>query len=85
MSEPSSAKLYKQGVLTLLSNLKDDAVALVDAIAPTDFIIDSPLGMSDGNVYQHLQSKLFQSPEVFQRPDWWRDMLNWQSYVKAKL
>lgn len=72
-------------MLDVLSTLKDDAVSLVDAIAPTDFIIDSPLGMSDGMAYRHLESSLMQSPDVFQRPHWWKDMIHWQSYVKAKL
>lgn len=85
MSSPASIALYKHGVLNILTKLKDDAIALVDAIAPTDFVMDSPLGMSDGKVYQHLQSKLFQSPEVFERPQWWKDSLFWQNYVKAKL
>lgn len=57
----------------------------MDAIAPTDFIIDSPLGMSDGEVYRHLQSVLFQSKDVFERPHWWKDVLHWQKYVTAKL
>jgi len=43
-------ELYEQGILALLPLLKNEAIALVDAIAPTDFILNSPLGMSDGNV-----------------------------------
>jgi Acyl-CoA oxidase len=30
--------------------MKCDAVALVDALAPPDFILNSPLGQSDGDV-----------------------------------
>lgn len=30
--------------------LKDDAVTLVDVIAPPDFILDSPIGRADGEV-----------------------------------
>ena len=30
--------------------LKDDSVALVDVIAPPDFILDSPIGRADGEV-----------------------------------
>src|SRR4029434_2526709 len=34
----------------LLLQLKDDAVALVDVIAPPDFILNSPIGKADGEV-----------------------------------
>ncbi|KAM8701533.1 hypothetical protein ACLKA7_005557 [Drosophila subpalustris] len=51
----SHIELYQQGILDLLPVLKNEAVGLVDAIAPPDFILNSPLGMSDGNIYQHLQ------------------------------
>lgn len=50
ISGPEPAELYKQGILNLLPILKDEAAALVDAIAPPDFILNSALGMSDGNV-----------------------------------
>ncbi len=30
--------------------LKDEAVALVDTIAPPDFVLQSPIGSSDGQV-----------------------------------
>lgn len=50
MSGADAADLYKQGILELLPILKDEAAALVDAIAPPDFILNSALGMSDGNV-----------------------------------
>lgn len=30
--------------------LKDDAVALVDVIAPPDFVLDSPIAKADGEV-----------------------------------
>ena len=33
-----------------LSQLKDEAVALVDALAPPDFILNSPIGHSSGKV-----------------------------------
>lgn len=40
----------QRGVIELCSTLKDEAVSLVDAISPPDFIINSPLGYADGNV-----------------------------------
>ncbi|XP_016946144.1 peroxisomal acyl-coenzyme A oxidase 3 isoform X7 [Drosophila biarmipes] len=75
-------KLYEKGILGLLSDLKDEAIALVDAIAPTDFILNSPLGVSDGNVYQHLQRAIVSAPGVFERPHWWRDV-TYKDYLKG--
>ena len=47
-------ELYQAVILELLPQLKNEAISLVDAIAPTDFILNSPLGMSDGNVSCYL-------------------------------
>ncbi|XP_017860107.1 PREDICTED: peroxisomal acyl-coenzyme A oxidase 3 isoform X1 [Drosophila arizonae] len=81
----SQIELYQQGILGLLSVLKNEAIALVDAIAPTDFILNSPLGMSDGNVYHHLQRAIVSTPGVYERPYWWRDV-TYKTYLeRAKL
>lgn len=37
-------------VAFVFQQLKDDAVALADVIAPPDFILDSPIGRADGEV-----------------------------------
>lgn len=81
---PNAARLYKQGVLKLLAQLKDEAVALVDTVAPTDFVINSPLGMSDGRMYKHLHTSLNQAPGTFERVSWWRDVVNCESYAEPK-
>lgn len=86
MTGNEPAELIKHGVLDLLKALKDDAVSIVDAIAPNDFILNSPLGMSDGEVYKHLQSVLWQTAGTFERPEWWQIVTHWKNDLnKSKL
>lgn len=42
--------LIREGIILLCKELVNEAVCLVDVLAPPDFIINSPLGMSDGDV-----------------------------------
>jgi acyl-CoA oxidase len=44
------AELYQAGILNLLNELKSDSIALIDAIAPPDYVLNSALGKSDGEV-----------------------------------
>lgn len=79
MTSSVPVELLKTGVIDLLPELKNDAISLVDAIAPNDFILNSPLGMSDGQVYKHLQSILWQTSSTFERPKWWKLVTHWKS------
>lgn len=83
-SGPLAAQHYKHGVLQLLGQLKDDAVALVDTVAPTDFVLNSPLGMADGEMYRHLEKGLQLAPGTYERPQWWRDVVEWRNYAEPK-
>ncbi|XP_011308973.1 peroxisomal acyl-coenzyme A oxidase 3 [Fopius arisanus] len=76
-ADPSSKmdEYLREGIINLSRDLVDEAVALVDVLAPPDFILNSPLGVSDGRVYEHLEEALKRNPENFERPVWWRDMV----------
>lgn len=52
---PDLATFTHEAVLKLCEEIKGDAVALIDAIAPPDFILNSVLGQSDGKVlWMHI-------------------------------
>ncbi|XP_059210542.1 peroxisomal acyl-coenzyme A oxidase 3-like isoform X2 [Centropristis striata] len=65
--------LVQTAILTLCSLLKDDAVALVDVLAPSDFILNSPIGYADGQLYKNLWSTVMQGSQVLERPSWWKE------------
>jgi acyl-CoA oxidase len=68
---PDNLKLVRVHVLSLCKELVPDAVALTDCLAPPDFILNSALGHSSGNVYQQLHQSFLDVPGAFQRPDFW--------------
>ncbi|XP_018347998.1 PREDICTED: peroxisomal acyl-coenzyme A oxidase 3 isoform X2 [Trachymyrmex septentrionalis] len=61
----------REGIIMLCRDLVDNAVALVDVLAPPDFILNSALGMSDGEVYKHIKEWIFKDKENLERPLWW--------------
>jgi len=77
------AALIKATILDLCTLLKPEAVALVDAIAPPDFILNSALGKSDGLVYKNLQLAMSQTPGGYERPVWWKDVATKIATTKA--
>lgn len=46
----SLARLLRDAILELCTELKGEVVSIVDALAPTDFVLNSVLGKSDGKV-----------------------------------
>jgi len=60
-------KLIRETILELCGSMKSDAIALIDAIAPPDYVLNSALGDSTGLVYKNLYSSMIQSDSAFRR------------------
>ncbi|XP_063238468.1 peroxisomal acyl-coenzyme A oxidase 3-like isoform X2 [Bacillus rossius redtenbacheri] len=82
VSGSGPAGMLRDGILQLCARLKPEAVALADAVAPPDFFLNSVLGRSDGQVYRNIQAAVYQTPQAFERPAWWRDVAAWQTRSK---
>ena len=65
----------RERILLTCAELKDESVALVDAFAPPDFILNSCLGFSDGRIYEHIFDSLTHNKGAFDKPDWLGDEL----------
>ncbi|KAJ8312588.1 hypothetical protein KUTeg_009961, partial [Tegillarca granosa] len=76
ISGSNPPKVIQEAILRLCHELKDDSVSLVDAIAPTDFILNSPIGVSDGQIYKNLYGAMLQGKNALERPDWWREFVD---------
>lgn len=64
----------QQHIRQLCGELLPDAMALVDAMAPPDFFLNSVLGNADGRVYQHMQAAMLSAPNATSRPQHWQEM-----------
>ncbi|XP_045533158.1 peroxisomal acyl-coenzyme A oxidase 3-like [Pieris brassicae] len=75
----------REGILLLCGEIAPEAIALVDTLAPPDWCLNSVLGMADGEAYKHIQNNVMTYPRSMTRPDWWKDVVYWDTYVQSKL
>ncbi|KAH9525616.1 acyl-Coenzyme A oxidase [Bulinus truncatus] len=68
-------RIIREAILQLCLLLKPDAVSLVDAIAPPDFILSSPIGCSDGQIYKNLYSAMMQGNRTLERANYWQEAI----------
>ncbi|PIO55864.1 Acyl-CoA oxidase [Teladorsagia circumcincta] len=81
-SGPEFGETTRLNIRKLESEISPDAVALVDAIAPPDFVLNSALGASDGKPYDHLMREFRKHTDP--RPDWWKDLSDFLEKNKAR-
>ncbi|XP_023703174.1 peroxisomal acyl-coenzyme A oxidase 3 isoform X2 [Cryptotermes secundus] len=74
-TDSSLADLVKEGILQMCSQLKPEAVAVADSLAPPDFVLNSVIGKSDGKLYDNLQAHFFHNSGAMQRPPWWNEIV----------
>ena len=83
ITDPGSIKIMQDTFIETAKDLKNDAVALVDVLAPPDFILNSVLGHSDGEVYKHMKSNFYANPNSFGRAEYWEDVT--ENFRKSNL
>lgn len=76
LKDPKVSHGLRDKIVDCCGKMKNEAVCLIDAIAPPDFCMNSPLGSSDGQVYARMESALNQTPGTFGRPSWWRELVS---------
>eukprot|EP00743_Colponemidia_sp_Colp-15_P006276 GILK01006752.1.p1 GENE.GILK01006752.1~~GILK01006752.1.p1 ORF type:complete len:716 (-),score=98.61 GILK01006752.1:237-2384(-) len=78
-------QMLKHGFINLCGQLKSESVSLVDALAPPDAILNSPIGASDGKPYQRLYNAMMTAPKSLERADWWKSLKGSQLPVPGSL
>ena len=69
-------EILSDAVSQLCADLKNETVGLVEALAPPDFVLKSPIGHSNGQVYQNLFGAMLSSNNSTGRISWWRDVMD---------
>ena len=74
-SSDKPVTLIRETILELCSQMKNDAIGLVDAMAPPDYVLNSALGDSAGNAYKNLYNSMIQSSESLEPIPFLEDFL----------
>jgi len=61
-------------IKTLCADLRTEAVGILDALAPADEVLNSPIGAFDGDIYNRFINTIFAAPNAFERPSYWKEI-----------
>lgn len=66
--------LARDKVDGLCKELKNEVIGLLDAVAPPDHVLNSPIGSYDGDVYNRFIQAVWTAPSAFERPYYWKEI-----------
>ena len=69
-------KFVKDLIIERNLELKDEIVGIIDAIAPPDHVLGSPIGASDGNIYNKFLNMVMTAPGCYEKVTWWKEIHN---------
>lgn len=68
---PEQAKMIRRQIVDSCKEIRVQAVPLVDALGIPDFVIKSPFGRFDGDVYTKYFEMVNNAPNAIGRPSYW--------------
>jgi acyl-CoA oxidase len=69
------AKQLRRLVHQSIQDVRADAVPYVDAFSFSDFVVQSPLGRNDGNIYEHYFNEVKTQHPQRDRPPWYETLI----------
>jgi len=68
------AELVREKVRQLCGTLKSEVAGIIDAIAPPDGVLNSPIGASDGDIYNRFINAVWTAPRALEKPSYWKEI-----------
>lgn len=75
ITEGSQVHFIRVYIQELCESIREQAVPLVDAFNFSDFVLRSPLGRYDGNVYTYYLDRVKRAPNAQGRAPYWEDII----------
>ena len=66
----------REKVVTLCSEVKDEAIGIIDAITLPDELLNSAIGAADGDVYNRFINAVWTAPKAFEKAPYWKEIRN---------
>ena len=75
ITEGSQVHLIRIYIQELCESIREQAVPIVDAFNFSDFVLRSPLGRYDGNVYTYYLDRVRHAPHAQDRAPYWEEAI----------
>lgn len=66
--------IIKDEILELCSSLKKELIPILDVISAPDELLNTPMGRSDGRIWESYLSRVFSFNKAFEKEDWWQNL-----------